>query len=95
MKKLETSIQNPILKKLRKLKPSIWFKIHDFFTSGIPDIVGLYKGRFIAIEVKRPGKKPTALQYRILKIINRCGGIALWTDNTYYIDIKIKEWEQW
>jgi hypothetical protein len=32
--------------------------------AGLPDIIGVHKptGRLIAIEVKRPGKKPTDLQ---------------------------------
>ena len=31
-------------------------------TSGIPDIICCYKGRFLGLEVKLPGGKLTALQ---------------------------------
>ena len=45
-------------------------------TSGIPDIICCYKGRFLGLEAKLPGGKLTALQERALERINRAGGIA-------------------
>ena len=45
-------------------------------TSGIPDIICCYKGRFLGLEVKLPGGKLTALQKRALDRINAAGGIA-------------------
>jgi penicillin-binding protein-related factor A (putative recombinase) len=45
--------------------------------SGIPDIIGVYKGKFFAIEVKRPGLKPTPKQMAELKAIEQAGGIAI------------------
>lgn len=38
------------------------------------DVLGLFLGYFFAIEVKRPGKKPTALQARELELIAQSGG---------------------
>ena len=93
-RKKELEIQTPILKKLRALEGSYWFKIHDIITAGIPDIIGLYKGRFIAIEVKRPGEKPTMLQYRILDIIRMAGGLAYWTDNTEDVKGWVELWKK-
>lgn len=29
---------------------------------GLPDLIGVYRGRALALEVKRPGGKPTPLQ---------------------------------
>lgn len=44
---------------------------------GSSDIVGLRKdGRFIAIEVKVPGKKPTADQIKFINSVQRFGGNA-------------------
>jgi len=44
---------------------------------GFADIFGLTStGRFVAIEVKQPGKKPTALQRNFLAHITANGGIA-------------------
>lgn len=48
--------------------------------SGIPDIVGCYKGVFFAIECKAGRGTTTALQERELKRITNAGGIA-WVVN--------------
>ena len=45
--------------------------------SGVPDIVGCYRGRFFAIECKAGKNIPTALQERNLAQIKKCGGYAL------------------
>lgn len=44
--------------------------------SGVPDIVGCYRGIFFAIETKAGTNKPTALQERELKQIRDAGGMA-------------------
>lgn len=44
--------------------------------SGVPDIVGCYRGIFFAIETKAGTNKPTALQERELKRIRDAGGMA-------------------
>lgn len=38
-------------------------------------------GRFVGVEVKREGKKPTKLQYDCLREIAEAGGIAFWCDS--------------
>jgi len=48
---------------------------------GIADIVGMYKGRFVAIEVKRKGKKASADQKVYLQRVRECGGIAFVCDD--------------
>jgi Holliday junction resolvase len=46
--------------------------------SGVPDIVGCYKGTFFAIECKAGAGKPTALQLKnIAQIINAGGEAAI------------------
>ena len=45
-------------------------------TSGVPDIICCYKGRFLGLEAKLSGGKLTALQKRALERINRAGGLA-------------------
>ena len=44
--------------------------------NGIADLLVCLDGKFIAIEVKRPGCKPTPLQIKFLDEIRRAGGIA-------------------
>jgi hypothetical protein len=45
--------------------------------SGIPDIICCLQGKFIGIECKTDGNKPTALQLSQLQTIRDCGGLAL------------------
>jgi Holliday junction resolvase len=49
-------------------------------SSGVPDIIACYRGRFIGIEAKANGGKPTALQLKNLNDIENCGGQALVID---------------
>lgn len=48
--------------------------------SGVPDIIACYRTMFIGIEVKRPGKAPTPIQWRRIAEIQARGGIAIWGD---------------
>lgn len=48
---------------------------------GIADIIGVYKGRFVAIEVKAKGKKPSTFQIAYLERVKQCGGIAFVCDD--------------
>jgi Holliday junction resolvase len=50
--------------------------------SGIPDIIGCYNGRFIAIECKAGYGKATALQMRELNAIAAAGGFACLVNET-------------
>ena len=44
---------------------------------GSSDIIGIMPdGRFLAIEVKKPGKNPTAEQTRFIETILKQGGVA-------------------
>lgn len=55
---------------------------HGYGRSGVPDIVGCVNGRFIAIECKANGNKPTALQIREIESIRKCNGVAVVVDET-------------
>lgn len=56
-------------------------KVHGsrFGRAGIPDVIACYRGRFIAIEVKRPGSgsQTTKLQDHEIAMIKRAHGEAL------------------
>ena len=43
---------------------------------GVPDILGIWKGRMLGIEVKTESGKPSDHQKRFIDMINREGGIA-------------------
>lgn len=51
------------------------------YPKGISDILGIHKGRLLAIEVKRPGGKPTTDQVAFIDRVNEEGGIGFVADN--------------
>lgn len=59
--------------------------------AGVSDILACIKGRFVAIEVKRPGNKPTAVQLQFIAAVNNIGGLAFWADNLQDVKDKLKE----
>lgn len=75
----EKTITNQILKHLRSCPECFAFKEHGglYGTSGIPDIICCYKGRFIAFEVKTMQGKLSKLQEVMLERINEAGGMAI------------------
>lgn len=46
------------------------------YPKGIADILGIYNGRMLAIEVKKPGGKVSPHQRSFLKRVNEEGGIG-------------------
>jgi len=68
-----------IKKYLLSLGADVFFwKEHGgpYGTSGVPDIICCYRGRFIGMECKLPGGRLTEMQKRVISKINRAGGIA-------------------
>jgi len=57
--------------------------------SGVPDIVACIKGRFIGIECKANGGKPTALQEKNLIDIMNVGGISIIVNETGLDNFKV------
>ena len=45
-------------------------------TAGIPDIICCIRGKFVALEVKLPGNRPTSLQEMTMARIRKAGGTA-------------------
>ena len=48
-----------------------------FGRSGVPDIVACYRGKFLGIECKAGKNKPTDLQLKNLRDIEKSGGVSL------------------
>jgi hypothetical protein len=77
MDTLEAPLRKKILKRLRE-EGGFWYHPagNPMTMAGIPDLIGCYKGRFVGLEVKRPGKPLTQLQAHTLKRIKAAGGVA-------------------
>jgi Holliday junction resolvase len=85
----EGKVKRKAIAELQKLGMYIFFPATGGFgRSGIPDIVCCYKGKFIGIECKANGKKPTALQQSNLQEIVNNGGIAIVIDETSVFNLK-------
>ena len=73
----EKAIVNSIKRYLEKLPECYIIKTHgSVYVAGQPDILGCYQGRTLALEVKRPGGKPTKLQQAVLKKWEAAGAVV-------------------
>lgn len=68
-----------LVKKIREeltRRGAFVFKIHGSATmmAGLPDLIGCYHGRFIAVEAKMPGNVPSRVQELVHDKIRKAGG---------------------
>ena len=77
---LEKTVVKNIMRALDSNYPGFYFKTHGgpYQAVGLPDIIGLHKGKFIGIEAKVPGKENTLTdkQKQVIRKIKLAGGIA-------------------
>lgn len=93
---LEKDITNKILRYLKGLDHCYCFKEHggSYGSSGIPDIICCYRGRFLAFEVKTPKGKTTPLQDIAIRKICEADGIALVVRSVDDVKSVINEMEE-
>lgn len=88
---LESKIQKDILAYLKRKRVYHWRFQAQSNLNGVPDILCLYKGFFIGLELKREkGGHATDLQLRKLKNINDNGGIGVLIRSVEDVDKIIK-----
>jgi hypothetical protein len=59
---------------------------------GLSDIIGILDdGRWLAVEAKLPGNKPTADQDGFLDMIFRKGGVATWVTSVTELEADLRE----
>jgi len=74
----ESKVKKKVVQQLKLLDAYYFYPVTGGYgRSGVPDIVGCYKGKFFAIECKAGTNKPTPLQALNLEQIILTGGIAL------------------
>lgn len=77
----EGKVKKKVTDQLKKLGAYYFFPLTGGYgKSGVPDIVGCYKGKFFAIECKAGKNKPTPLQDLNIRAIRDVGGYA-WVVN--------------
>lgn len=74
----ESTLQKNIAAMLRQQGAYV-FNVHGspFQQVGTPDLLVCYQGRFIGLEVKLPGEKPSPMQKVELRKIEHAGGRVL------------------
>jgi len=73
----EKSIVNSIIRWLNSQPNCYVIKTYGTaYSAGQPDLIGCYKGRTLALEVKKPGNTPTKLQLAVLKKWGTAGAIT-------------------
>ena len=73
----EQRIQTNCINWYKKNYPNNYIRKNEQVVKvGDPDIMICHYGLFIAIEMKQPGKHPTALQKLKLAQISACGGVS-------------------
>ncbi len=71
----ETLFKLNVRPKLDAIPKSWWVKTQMLATCGIPDFLGVIKGIFVAIELKKDRySKPSKLQLYVLEKIKSAGG---------------------
>ncbi len=79
----EKKVKQKVCAKLKELGAYYFYaSTGGYGSSGVPDIIACYKGKFVAIECKANGNIPTALQRTHLREISIQNGIALVIDDT-------------
>lgn len=88
----EKTITNQILKHLKSLPECYAFKEHGglYGTSGIPDIIVCYKGKFVAFEVKTQKGKLSKLQEITIAKIQKAKGMAFKVTNLEEVEEILK-----
>lgn len=85
------------VKDLLKQTEGCWFFMpatYGFGRSGVPDIIGCYRGHFFAIECKANGNKPTALQEKAMRDIAFADG-QVWLVDDENIRTFQEGWGEW
>lgn len=77
MAQRESRLSRRIIKEL-KLAGGFWFKIwgNEHMMAGLPDIIGCYRGLFVAFETKNPEKRhdTSVRQEYVHGLIRKAGG---------------------
>lgn len=79
----EKKVKDKVVKLLKKYDAYYFYPVSGGYgASGVPDIVACMGGKFIGIECKANGGKPTALQTKNLNNIALNGGYSVLVDES-------------
>jgi Holliday junction resolvase len=74
----EKKVKAKVVAILKELDAYYFYPVTGGYgASGVPDIVGCFRGKFFAVECKAGSGKTTALQEKNIERIRACGGRAI------------------
>lgn len=84
----ETALSTACQTRIRKEWGGAVVKVHGSAAGvrGTPDLLACVRGRFVAAELKQPGKKPTPLQMKRLREWAAAGALAGWVTTEVELD---------
>ena len=86
----EVKVKKKVVATLKEYRAYYFYPVTGGYGgSGVPDIVGCYRGTFFGIECKAGNNKPTALQQKNLDNIKAMGGVALVINEDTLEDVRI------
>ncbi len=86
----EKKVKNKVVAILKEHKAYYFYPMTGGYgRSGVPDIVGCYRGIFFGIECKAKTNKPTALQNKNLSDIMGAGGMAMVVNENNISDVYV------
>ena len=83
----EGKVKARVKKMLREHGAYFFMPVQHGYGTVTLDFLVCLRGRFLAIETKAPGKKPTALQSICMNDIKAAGGHAMVVDGTSYEEL--------
>ena len=91
MAKTPEKVVKDAVTKVLKSEDAYYFfpATHGYGRSGVPDIIACVNGRFLAIECKAGGNKPTALQTREIENIRLAGGVAVVANEENWDEVRL------
>jgi hypothetical protein len=94
----EGKVKDKVKALLRKYNAYSFMPVQAGYGASTLDFLCCINGRFLAIETKAPGKKPTLRQEFVIEAIVKAGGVALVVDgDTTELEQSLKEmtWQKW
>jgi len=85
----ESTLEAKIVKYCRE-NGILTYKFSSPSHRGVPDRVMMEDGKVMFLEVKAPGKTPSALQLHEIEKIRKSGVVAVWVDNYLGAELMLK-----
>lgn len=91
----EKILKTSCLRWIKREYPEIWVcKLSDRFISGIPDILLMFKGQGLFIELKATKGKASRIQQYVFAEIEDTGTTVLVIRSLYDFQVQVKQWRQ-